>query len=164
MIDWSQGYSYEEYVAKGYGEEQDRQRRVDGRTSFSEGFLSAVRAVKRPVRLIAFAEVYCPDSVVAMPFVKKMSELNDRIHLAILPRDPYVKELEAAMGVARIPTFLFFDEDGTIRGRYVELPKELKERMRDGDADEKSTLVLGYRKGKYNGLIEKELMECLASF
>lgn len=164
VIDWSQGYSYEEYVAKGYREEQDRQRRVDGRTSFSEAFLSVVRAVKRPVHLIAFAEVYCPDSVVAMPFVKKMTELNDGIHLAVLPREPYVKELEAATGVARIPTFLFLDEEGTVRGKYVELPNELRERIRESDSEEKSMVILEYRRGKHNALIEKDLMACLASF
>ena len=137
---------------------------MDGRTIFSEAFLSAVRAVEKPVRLIAFAEVYCPDSVVAMPFVKKMAELNDRIHLAILPREHHVEELEAATGVARIPTFLFLDEEGDVRGKNVELPEELRQRIRESDSEERSMVVLEYRRGKHNALIEKDLIACLASF
>ena len=46
-----------------------------------------------------------------------------------------------------------------LAGSYVELPKALKEDMRDLDAGEKSALTLDYRRGKYNDLLQAELTE-----
>ena len=120
--------------------------------------------MKQPVNLAAFAEIYCPDTVVAMPFVKRTADLNPLIRLAVFERDPWVKELEAFTGAARIPTLHFFDEDMNLRGKYVELPDGLKDEMRDADQGERSTMTLEYRRGKYNGLIQEQFISILAAF
>ncbi len=164
MIDFAKGYSFEEYLEKGYEEERDRQRLACSRTSFSSEFEEAVKRVNRPLKLAAFAEIYCPDSVVTMPFVRRMTESNPLISLAVFPRTPFEKELEVLTGAARIPTLLFFDEEMRLLGSYVELPKALKEEMRDLDAGERSTLTLEYRRGKYNDLLQAELVEILSLF
>jgi len=120
--------------------------------------------VNKPLKLAAFAEIYCPDSVVTMTFVHRMAELNPKIELAVFPRSPFEKELEALTGSSRIPTLLFFDEEMNLSGSYVELPKALKEEMRDLDAGEKSALTLDYRRGKYNEVLQAELTEILSLF
>ncbi len=164
MIDFTKGYSFDEYLEKGYEEERDRQRRACSRAEFSPAFEESVRRVNQPLKLAAFAEIYCPDSVVTMSFVRRMKELNSKIELAIFPRSPFEKELEALTGSSRIPTLLFFDDAMILKGSYVELPKALKEEMRDLDAGERSALTLGYRRGKYNEMIQEELCELLAHF
>ena len=164
VIDFTKGYSFDEYLEKGYEEERDRQRRACSRAVFSQAFEDAVRSVNRPLKLAAFAEIYCPDSVVTMSFVRRMTELNPKIELAVFPRSPFEKELEALTGSSRIPTLLFFDDEMLLKGSYVELPKALKEEMRDLDAGERSALTLDYRRGKYNEMIQEELCGLLAHF
>jgi hypothetical protein len=164
VIDFTKGYSFSEYLEKGYEEERDRQRRACSRAVFSPAFEEAARHVNKPLKLAAFAEIYCPDSVVTMTFVHRMAELNPKIELAVFPRSPFEKELEALTGSSRIPTLLFFDEEMNLSGSYVELPKALKEEMRDLDAGEKSALTLDYRRGKYNEVLQAELTEILSLF
>lgn len=164
MIDFEKGYSLEEYFAKGYEEERDRQRRACERAVYSEAFEEAVKKVKEPVRLAAFAEIYCPDTVVVMPFVKRVADLNPLVRLAVFERDPYMKEMETLTGTARIPTLLFFDGEMNLMAKYVELPDGLKDKMKDADPAEKSTMSLDYRRGKYNSLIQEELASALSLF
>ena len=164
MIDFEKGYSLEEYFTKGYEEERDRQRRACERTVYSEAFEDAVKKVKKTVMLAAFAEIYCPDTVVVMPFVKRMTDLNPLVRLGVFERDPYMKEMEAMTGTARIPTLLFFDEEMNLRGKYVELPDGLKDKMKDADPGERSAMGLDYRRGKYNALIQEQLAEILSLF
>jgi hypothetical protein len=164
MLDFSKGYSVEEYFLKGYEEERDRQKRACDRAVFLPGFDEAVRAVTEPVFLAAFAEIYCPDTVTAMPFVKRAADLNPLVRLAVFERDPFAAELEAATGAKKIPTFLFYDSEMKVRGRFVELPDELIELMGDADPDERSCMNINYRRGRYNDLIQKQIMAILAAF
>ncbi len=164
VIDFTKGYSFGEYLEKGYEEERDRQRRACERTVFSDEFEEAVRRVAHTLKLAAFAEIYCPDSVVTMPFVHRMAELNPMIKVTVFPRSPFEKELEALTGTSRIPTLLFFDEEMQLKGKYVELPAALKEEMRDADAGEKSAMTLEYRRGKYNSMLQSELAGILSLF
>ena len=164
MIDFSSGYSIEEYFHKGYEEERDRQKRACDKAVFSPEFEEAALRVNEPVLLAAFAEIYCPDTVVAMPFLKRAADLNPLIRLAVFEREPFRKELEAATGVAKIPTLLFFDEGMGIRGKFVEHPDELKQMMDDADPGERSCMNIDYRRGKYNGLIQRQITAILAAF
>lgn len=164
MIDVAKGYSLNEYFKKGYEEERDRQCRACEKTVFSPEFVEAVVKVNQPMKLAVFAEIYCPDTVVVMPFVKKMADVNPLIVLAVFEREPFEKELEALTGKARIPTLLFFDSAMNLKGKYVELPEALKDEMRDADLEERSLITLDYRRGKYNRLLQEQLIALLSSF
>ncbi|NLK18576.1 MAG: hypothetical protein GX310_02145 [Synergistaceae bacterium] len=164
MIDFSSGYSIEEYFHKGYEEERDRQKKACDRTLFSPEFEEKALSVKKPLLLAAFAEIYCPDTVVVMPFLKRAADLNPLIRLSVFEREPFRKELEAATGTAKIPTLLFFDENLTIKAKFVEHPDGLKQMMDDADSDERSRMSIDYRRGRYNDLIEKQIADMLAVF
>lgn len=163
MIDFSQGCSFDQYLLGGYEEERERQLKALERTVCSPGFEEAVRRVNRPVRVAVFAEIYCPDTVVAMPFVRRMIELNPRIEVFIFERTPYEDILQEYTGTARIPTLLFFGPDCTLPGSYVEHPAQLKEQM-EKNPEGKKGMVLDLRRGKYNDMIQEELAALLASF
>lgn len=164
MLDFAEGHSFQSYLEKGYEEERERQLRAMESTETYPGFENAVRRVRHPLRIAAFAEIYCPDSVVTMPFVKKMEELNPLIAVSIFPKEQYEKILEEYTGTVRIPTLLFFDGDMHLRGSYVEMPKALKTAMKDADAPCLKSLVLAYRQGKYNHLVQDELISILLAF
>lgn len=164
MIDFSKGYSLDEYFQKGYEEERDRQKRACERTHCSPEFEAAVKAVAKPVLLAAFTEIYCPDSVVTMPFVKRAVDLNSLIRLAVFERDPFRRELEALSGAVKIPTLIFFDEAMDVKGKYVELPDRLREELEDADPDERSAMTLEYRRGKYNHVIQEHFISVLREF
>lgn len=162
MIDFVQGCSYGEYLLGGYEEERDRQLKAQEHTVYAPAFEDAARRVNRSVKVAAFAEIYCPDTVVAMPFIRRMTELNPRIEVFIFERTPYEDILQEYTGTARIPTLLFFSEEGKLLGSYVEHPAALKREMED-DPENKNARVVDLRRGKYNEMIQEELTALLAS-
>jgi hypothetical protein len=93
-----------------------------------------------------------------------MTELSKAIGLTVFPRTSNEKLLEELTGVARVPTLLFCGKEGIPSGSYVELPRVLREEMRDLDAEERSALVIDYRRGRYNEMIEAELSELLSPY
>ncbi len=163
MIDFAQGCSYDEYLQKGYEEERERQQKAGEHTVFTPEFEAACRGVSRRLKLAVFAEIYCPDTVVTMPFVCRMAELNPLVEISIFERSPFETVLKEYSGTARIPTLLFFDENGSLLGSYVELPADLKTGI-EKDPSRQKALVLDLRRGKYNDLIQKELAALLSSF
>jgi len=47
------------------------------------------------------------------------------------------------------------------KGAYVEMPKELFKKLPVISNDERKVLVAEYRSGKYNDLIEKDLLDII---
>jgi len=47
------------------------------------------------------------------------------------------------------------------KGAYVETPKALRDKMIGLNNEEKKSLVVDYRAGKYNDLVEKDLLEII---
>ena len=61
----------------------------------------------------------------------------------------------------RIPTIITFDSEMNPKGAYVEFPKKLLEKMIPLKIEEKKNLVNDYRQGKYNSIIEEELLDII---
>ena len=86
---------------------------------------------------------------------------NKNINLYCFPKTGYESFLEEFTGDARIPTVITFDGEMNPKGAYVEFPKKLLEKMISLKIEEKKNLVNDYREGKYNSLIEEELLDIL---
>ena len=78
-----------------------------------------------------------------------------------MPRTGFEDFLEEAVGSKSIPTIITFDEDMNPKGAYVETPKELQEKMTGLPQEERKLIYNDYRNGKYNDLIEKNLLDII---
>lgn len=159
MIDLSSALSFEQYLEKSkesYGDIQDKKYIA---TTLSENAKSKIKNLNDTVNAIVFTEGFCPDCIATIPFIQKLSEENSNLKVHYLPRTDYEEFLEEAVGRVSIPTIITFDKDMNPKGAYVETPKELTEKMISLSSEDKKSLIEEYRQGKYNDLIEKDLLE-----
>lgn len=130
-------------------------------TVLSDEAKNKIKALGDEVLVLAFTEGFCPDCTVSIPFVKRLKEENDKISVNVLPRTGNEAFLEENLGEARIPTIMVFSKDLTPKGVYLEFPEKLKNNIAIVSMDEKKSLIKEYREGKYNNLIEEELLNLI---
>jgi len=161
MIDLSKGITFEEYLGKSKLEYGDMQLTTYNSTNLSSDTKQSLQNLTSIVNVAVFSEGYCPDCIVTLPFLKRMAQENKNINLYCFPKTGYENFLEEYTGASRIPTIITFDSEMNPKGAYVEFPKELLEKMIPLKIEEKKNLVNDYRLGKYNSIIEQELLDII---
>jgi len=160
-MDLAGGLSFNEYLSKSTEEQKKAQEDMYERIQLSERAKEAVKQINEPINVMFFSEGYCPDCIVAMPFIKRAAEENKNINVKIFQRTGNEEKLEGFVGSARIPTILVFNKDMEPKGAYVEFPKVLIEQMARLNIEEQKNIINEYRQGKYINLIEEELISIL---
>ena len=161
MINLSNGLTFEQYLEKSKKEYWDIQIEAYNSTNLSLNTKKSLQNSTSTVNVAVFSEGYCPDCIVTLPFLKRMAEVNKNINLYFFPKTGYESFLEEFTGEARIPTIITFDCEMNPKGAYVEFPKQLLEKMIPLKIEEKKDLVNDYRQGKYNSIIEEELLDII---
>jgi thiol-disulfide isomerase/thioredoxin len=161
MINLSNGTTFEEYLKQSELKYGDIQRVTYNSTILSSNTKQSLQNLTSIVNVAVFSEGYCPDCIVTLPFIKRMAEENKNIHLYCFPKSGYENFLEECTGDARIPTIITFDSDMSPKGAYVEFPKKVLDMMTPLKIEEKKNFVNDYRQGKYNPIIEQELLDII---
>jgi hypothetical protein len=161
MIDLKACMNYEQYISKGTEEQTAVQEKQYEATTLSKGAVDKLRDLKEGANVIIFSEGYCPDCIVTIPFVMRMSEVNENIKVYFMPRKGNERLLEEYAGESRIPTVMVFTPDMQPKGLYVEFPEALKEKMTGLTMEEVKNTVKQYRNGQYDHLIEEEILNIL---
>lgn len=158
MIDLSKGISYEKYFEEASEEQKAKIKASYDNIKFSSDSLNILKNLKNTINIAAFSEHFCPDCTAALPFMKRMQEVNSNIKLYIFGVDGNEETIKSYIGEVKIPTVIFFTEDMKLLGVYNERPKVLNEKMKNIDNDLKQKIINDYRNGKYNNLIEDEII------
>lgn len=161
MIDLSKAMSYEEFLKRGTDEERALYASVSAKARISSDFAAAVDAVSRERHLVAFSEVFCPDSAILMPFLLRASK-NPKIHLYLFPRTGNEKEMESLFGAARIPSVAVYDENHSLLGRYVEFPMAVLDILILCSPKDRELTIAAHRSGQFCTEIELDLKRLLA--
>ncbi len=161
MIDLTKSSTFEEYLDQSKLHYGDVQLTAYNSTHLSLSTKESLGSLTSTINVAVFSEGYCPDCIVTLPFIKRMAEENKNINLYCFPKEGYEKFLEEYTGDARIPTIITFDSEMNPKGAYIEFPKKLLDKMIPLKIEEKKNLVNDYRQGKYNSIIEQELLEIL---
>ncbi|WP_026478149.1 thioredoxin family protein [Alkaliphilus transvaalensis] len=116
-----------------------------------EDLLNKIKSINRPVHILAFAEIWCPDCIINVPAVQKISDINPQINVYILPREGYEEHLSnyKLAGKVKIPTFIVLDENFEELGAFIETPTLLRNLVAKGNQVEIIVAKRKYRKGEY---------------
>lgn len=161
MIELSKGLDFKGYLNKNSAEEREKLVNNLDKIRLSKEALEEVKEIKATVNVVVFSEGYCPDCVATLPFVERLKEANDNIKVFYYGMKGNEELLLEYTGTSRIPTVMTFTESMEPKGAYVEVPAELSEKIARLSQDKKKELVTEYRQGKYNELIEKDLLKIL---
>lgn len=152
------GKDYKSYLQGSKDEHRKIQESIFEKITLSEEGIKKIKEIDRKIKLLVFAEVYCPDCRVFIPFIEKIRAENENIKVEIVKRSGNEDEMEKKYGLTRIPSAVKI-ENGEKRVIYEEFPETLKEKIKDKNGMEKIELITHYRMGKFNIEIEKELIE-----
>ena len=161
MIDLSKGIDFQGYLDKCSEEQREKLLKAYEATSLSKETSNEVKNLNTKTNVIVFSEGYCPDCVVTLPFVEKMKEQNENIKVYYYGLQGNKELLEQFTGTARIPTVMSFSEAMEPKGAYIEVPVEIGEKVARVSPDKQKEIILEYRQGKYNDLIEKDLLSII---
>ena len=161
MINLFEGTTFETYLEQSKLKYGEVQLTAYNSTNLSLVTKESLRNINSTVNVAVFSEGYCPDCIVTLPFIKRMAEENKNINLYCFPKTGYELFLEECTGDARIPTIITFDSQMNPKGVYVEFPKKMLDKMSPLKIEEKKNLINDYRQGKYNYMIEEDLLEIL---
>lgn len=161
MLDFTKSLTFEEYLEKQKDKYGDVQNKAYDKTQLSEDTKSSIKNLNETIHVAVFSEGFCPDCIVTIPFLERLKEENDKLKVHFFPRSGFEDFLNDAVGDTRIPTVITFDSSMTPKGAYVEMPKELVAKMHNLSMEERKSLIDEYRAGKYNDLIEKNLLDII---
>ncbi|NOX67358.1 MAG: thioredoxin family protein [Chlorobi bacterium] len=147
---------------------QRRTYRILKTYKVSEKIKEAVSKVNEPQLWIVLTEDWCGDSAQNLPYLYKISQLNDNIELIILYREDNIDIMDMYLtnGGRAIPVIVGFDNDGNELFKWGPRPEEAKKLVAhwkaEGDSKEqfleKLHLWYGRNKGK---AFEKDILRLL---
>ncbi len=119
--------------------------------SIPEALTQEIRKLNRTINVLVFAEIWCPDCMINVPVLQKMSDINSNIKIRIVSRSGNEALMEAykLKGKPKIPTFVFMNEGYEELGIFIEQPKVVKEVELKGKQVEIIVAKRKYRKGEF---------------
>ena len=152
--------TFNDYLKYDKDEEYERkQLRIMEKITFSEETLRKLKSIHSEIRILAVAQVYCPDCRAVVAFMQKFAELNPNIKIKYKTKED-AKDLKYE-NIEKIPTLIRYTDD-TDEIFLLEFPKVVK-KMMDEDPENFEDIKYNFRTGKYNAEIERELIDYLVA-
>ncbi|TYP58507.1 thioredoxin family protein [Thermosediminibacter litoriperuensis] len=160
---YEKGIKYSEFLEKADQKYRREFEKCYEDIKLSEKTLERIEKIAKKVRVLVFAEPWCPDCIVSLPVLVKITEINGLIDFTILPREGYEDFLENYKyeGKPRIPTFIFMNEEFEELGAFVEIPQMLKDIYARGYQPDIIVARRDYRQGKYAEVIAGDFLEII---
>ncbi|WP_422444408.1 thioredoxin family protein [Thermoanaerobacterium sp. DL9XJH110] len=157
------GKTYEDFLKDADEKSHARLGEIYNTLDFSDDIKRHIKNINRKIKVLAFAEPWCPDCTVSVPVLVKMAEENGNMEYAILPREGYEEFLKNYQyeGKPRIPTFIFYDEDFFELGAFIEIPQKIKAVYERGFQPDIIVARRDYRAGKHSNMIAEEFLEII---
>lgn len=150
--------TYEMYLEKATDDEKKIINDIYINSQLSKEIIEKIKAIKKTVNLLVFAEPYCKDCAVALSFLEKMNKLNNNINISILSRKENESILSKYNKNQRIPTIVNLEnKDNNV---FSEFPKVIQEKIKN-DEKNRSSIISDFRSGKYNKFVEEEILKIM---
>ena len=143
------------------GKYSQKQLKIIDKIELSAETEKTVKSINKEIKILCFAQVYCPDCRAIVPFIKKFSDLNSNIKIDYLPREGHEDLLKKLTDTVKIPTLVSQKED-KLSVFLLEFPNIVQKEMKE-NPENYDEIKYDFRIGKYNKEIEKELIDYLIS-
>ncbi|MBU5678173.1 thioredoxin family protein [Alkaliphilus sp. MSJ-5] len=145
------GMSFEVFAPNGQDANIEKLLEVYNGIELDEELISKIQSIDKPIYLLAFAELWCPDCIINLPAIKKLNDINPNITFSILPREGNENYMDnyKISGKHKIPTFVVLNDRFEEIGVFIETPKIVKEIVNKGNQVEIIVAKRKYRKGEY---------------
>lgn len=145
------GVTFDEFISVDNGSYREKALDIYNSITIDNQLLDNIKSIDKKIYVMVFAEIWCPDCIINLPALKKISDINQNIQFRILPREGYEDYMEdfKINGKAKIPTFIFMDQDFNILGSFIEIPDIIKEILSKGSQVDIMVAKRKYKKGEF---------------
>jgi len=157
------GVSFNDFVNTDTGSYREKTLEIFDTMEIDDDLLNKIKSIDRKINVLICAEMWCPDCMINVPVVEKMRTYNDNINISIVEKggnEDFFKKYSYSDS-AKIPTFLFCDENFKELGSFVEHPKKIKDIMANGNQPNIIVAMRKYRKGEYAVETLKDILEII---
>lgn len=155
------GVTFIQFVNQDKDTYKEKTMEIYSQITVDETLQKAIETVDRPIYVLVFAEIWCPDCMINVPALQKIAEYNNHFVIRIVSREGNEAYMEnyRINGKPKIPTFIFMEEDFTEIGAFIEQPQVIKAIEGKGNQVEIIVAKRKYRKGEYISETIKEILE-----
>ncbi len=126
------GCSYKEFLER-TPKNRKRLNQVYSTVIIPEDMRQQISEIKARILMLVFAENWCSDTVLTLPILVKLSEVNENIDLTIVPRDDVIDQFNERFltdGKAKIPLVLFLLDKTEEIYRWIERTKFVSDEVK----------------------------------
>ncbi len=160
---YDKGISFEEFMSLDDGAYIDKILDIYNNIQVNDELLSKIKSIHKKINVLVFAEIWCPDCVINIPALKKISDLNKAIEMKIVSREgneEYLNEYKVD-GKTKTPTFIFMDENFKVLGVFIEIPQFLREVVKKGSQIDIIVAKRKYTKGEFTEETIKDMVRII---
>lgn len=162
MIDAKYTIEFNRYLETGTESQIEKQLSVLSETFLSEKLIEILKNLRSSIKIIAFAEIYCPDCQIIVPYLEKMAKASHRFEYSVIKRQGSEDYLKKISGNTKIPTFILIDKNAEKNKIMIEFPKKIKDKIELSKSNLQDQIIEEYRAGKYRAEIDEELCDLLS--
>lgn len=163
MFVYEEAWDYESYLESDLIEYKEKQDEIFDEIQLSEVNITKLSNIKKIVNLVVFAEIYCPDCRVLVPYLEKIRSINSNVNLSIFPRTGNEEYLIKHSIKGRIPTVLMEDlkkGEENFTAIFEEFPEPVRSQIESAlNTEQTNGLVHEYRAGVRNSELENHLVK-----
>lgn len=157
------GCTFQEFVNKDMDINRDKTLEIYDQIQLDEELINTIKEISTGIKVLAFAEIWCPDCMINVPALQKIQDINPKVEIRLQPREGNEEILTPYKvgGKAKIPTFIVMDGNYKELGVFIETPKLIKDVVAKGNQVEIIVAKRKYRKGEYVINTIKEIIEII---
>ncbi len=157
------GCTFAEFVNKDKDINREKTLEIYQQIELEEEILKDIEAIDTTIKILGFAEIWCPDCMINVPALQKIQDLNSKVEIKLLPREGNEDSLSRYKvgGKAKIPTFIIMDDGFNELGAFIETPKIIKDIVAKGNQVEVVVAKRKYSKGEYVSNTIKEVLDII---
>lgn len=157
------GMCFEVFAPNSQDANIEKLLKVYNEIDLDDELISKIESIDKPIYILAFAEAWCPDCIVNLPAIKKISDINPNITFRILPKENNEKYMENYKigGKPKIPTFVILNDKFEEIGVFIESPRVVKDIVNKGNQVEIIVAKRKYNKGEFVKETIKEILNII---
>lgn len=148
---FEKGVSFDVFAPDDHDVNMEKLLEIYNEVEIDKELFNKIKSINKPIYILAFAELWCPDCIINLPALKKINDINPNIVFGILSKEDNEKYIESRKIDAKpkIPTFIILNDKFEEIGTFVENPKILNDIINKGNQVEIVVAKRKYQKGEY---------------
>lgn len=154
------GNTFYEFVNKDKDTHKEKTLENYRQIEVDEILENEIKAIDETIYILVFGEIWCPDCMINVPALQKMTDINEKIIIRIVSREGNEGHMAnySLNGKPRIPTFVVMNQQFEEKGTFVEQPQTIKDIVAKGNQAEIIVARRKYQKCEYINDTIKEVL------